>query len=196
MKNAYSQSKFSLIWLTLTELGILFGLNTQEMSYYLEELGLRAFHTQHHQYMPTVWAHQQGLCLLTGSRRKNLFYLWHKQKVSALLQERFHLQLLSEEDRHARSLALQLLHHCKKQRRKHATTFDPLRDILFAPNMPTIVAWYILEEGKRTEIAEPKSRDLLELIGGSYARIVSREMERLGSDIWLADPIETESICT
>ncbi|HEY4385799.1 MAG TPA: hypothetical protein VGN34_15190 [Ktedonobacteraceae bacterium] len=196
MNSADSQQKFSQTWLTLTELSMIFGQTSREMSFYLGELGLRTFDTERHQHMPTMRAHEQGLCLLTSSRRRNLFYLWHKQKVSALLQKQMHLQLLTEEDRHARSLALQLLYYCKRQRRVDATTFDPLRDILFASDMPTIMAWYIVEEGKRTEIVEPNSRDLLTLMNGNYAHTINRELERLGSDVWLADPLEAETICT
>ncbi|HTK07695.1 MAG TPA: hypothetical protein VL485_11040 [Ktedonobacteraceae bacterium] len=196
MNSADIQQRFPQIWLTLAELSIIFGQTSREMTFYLEKLGLRTFDTEHHQYMPTMRAHEQGLCLLTSSRRRNLFYLWHKQKVSALLQEQMHLQLLTEEDRHARSLALQLLYYCKKQRRVDTTTFDPLRDIFFAPDMPTIMAWYIVEEGKRTEIVEPNSRDLLMLVNDNHAHMISQELERLGSDVWLADPLETETICT
>jgi hypothetical protein len=188
IRNVYEiREKFSQTWLTLTDIGVLFGKSPREMSFYLEQLGLRAFDNYHHQYLPTKQAQSQGWCTPTRSRRKALFYLWHKQKVSELLQEKASLQLLDEEDVEARELALQLLRYCKEYQYDTKMTFDPLREILLTPEMPTIMAWYLMEEEKKSEICEPNATHFMILIDKGYFHTINYELARLGSKIRLGE---------
>ena len=186
--NAYEiREKFSQTWLTLTDLGALFGKSAREMSFYLEQLGLRTFDSYHRQYLPTKQAQLQGWCTPTRSRRKSLFYLWHKQKVSELLQEKASLQLLDEEDVEARKLALQLLRYCKEYFHDHKMTFDPLQEILLTPEMPTIMAWYLIEEDKKGETCEPNASHFMTLIDTGHFHMINYELARLGSKIRLGE---------
>jgi|SRR5882724_1789074 len=182
-----THEKFSQTWLTLTDLGALFGKSAREMSFYLEQLGLRAFDSYRHQYLPTKQAQSQGWCTPTRSRRKGLFYLWHKQKLSELLQEKALLQLLYEEDVQARKLALQLLGYCKEYQYDNKMAFDPLREIFLTPEMPTIMAWYLIEEEKKGEVYEPNTSHFLTLINRGYFHTINYELARLDSKIRLGE---------
>ncbi len=183
--NYAKHEKISQTWLTLTDLGALFGKTPREMSFYLEEVGLRTFDPYYHQHLPTALAQSQEFCISASSHRKTLFYLWHKEKLSRFLQETLSLPLLKEADFQARNLALQFLRYCKKQSYIYHAPFDPLYDVLFAPNMPTILAWYLIEERKKSEVFVPNSRDLLTIIDACYFHLINNELERLNSEIHL-----------
>jgi hypothetical protein len=177
--------KISQVWITLTELSDIFGRTPAEIGLCLEELGLRSFDIEQHQFLPTPRAHERELCLLGHTRRKKkgTFYLWHKQNVSTLLQEGINLMPITQKDREDRARALQLLRYCQKKYHSSAG-FDPLREVLLATAMPRIMAWFLIEAEKR-EKKDIYWFELIRLLAEDHLDIINEQLAMLGSEIFL-----------
>src|SRR5579883_1825834 len=101
--------KFSEVWATQTQLGNMFNLSAKEIGQKLNELELRTYSVDRHKHIPTHYAIDSGFCTSTPLKHGIPFHMWHREKVSLLLQEKLRLMPLSDDDIEYRETALYLI---------------------------------------------------------------------------------------
>jgi hypothetical protein len=77
--------KFADIWATQTNLGLYFQMSARAIGQKLVELGLRQYDEAKSAYVPTEKALTEGYCKSTPLKDGTPFYMWHREKVEALL---------------------------------------------------------------------------------------------------------------
>src|SRR5260221_2471086 len=139
-----SKQRRSSTCATMTELGEYFGITAKEIGQKLGELELRTYHADQSRYIPTQEAVAVGLCTYTELKSGLSFYLWHREKVSALLQEKTQMNPASVKDVEYRRTALDLLELEKGADKLYYLFLDSIS----AQDLPPILAWALIEARK------------------------------------------------
>jgi len=184
------KQKFSSTWVTQTQLGEHFSMTAREIGQKLVELGLRIYNKDQRQYVPTQQALAEGLCTSTPLKNGTPFYMWHKGKVSKLLQEKTQVKPLSDEDVEHRETALYLLQAEKDAEEGYDKVYYLLFDSISPKDLPTIMAWMLIEARKRVDASY---QSLLDSITAEEFSAINRQLERLGADIRLGEPTDTSA---
>ncbi len=193
-----SKQKFSAIWATQTQLGEHFSMTAKEIGQKLSELGLRIYDEEQRQYVPTPQALADGLCTYTPLKSGKPFYMWHKAKISKMMQEKTQIKPLSDKDVEYREMALSLLELDKDAEKGFDKAYYLFFDSLSPKDIPTILAWALIEAHK--ESVEQKGK----ADGTAYQRLrdgieakdfpaINSQLERLGADIRLGEHQDTSN---
>src|SRR5215469_2861499 len=91
--------KFRDIWVNQSRLGEEFNMSAIAIGKKLKELGLRQADGT-----PTLKAQEGGYCTATPLKDGTLFFMWHREKVKALLQANG-FQSLDEQEMRCKELA-------------------------------------------------------------------------------------------
>ncbi len=174
--------KFSEVWATQTQLGNMFNLSAKEIGQKLNELELRIYSIDHHKHIPTQYAIDNGLCTSTPLKHGIPFYMWQREKVSLLLQEKFHLVPLSDSDIEYRETALYLIEAEKEADEGYDKMYYLFFDTISPEDLPAIIAWSLIETRKS---ADPVYRRLVDGIAAEDFAVINHQLERLGSSIHL-----------
>ena len=174
--------KFSAIWATQTQLGNIFTLSAKEIGQKLNDLELRTYSIDQHKYVPTQHAIDNGFCTSTPLKHGIPFYMWHREKVSQLLLEKFHLMPLSDSDIEYRETALYLIEAEKEADEGYDKMYYLFFDTISPEDLPAIIAWSLIEARKK---ADPIYQHLIEGIAVEDFAIINHQLERLGSSIHL-----------
>lgn len=184
------QQKFSATWVTQTQLGEHFSMTAREIGKKLIELGLRTYDQEQHQYGPTQEALSEGLCTATPLKDGTPFYMWHKGKVSQLLQEKTSVKPLSDQDVEYREIALHLIQAEKDARAGYDKVYYLLFDSISPKELPTVMAWMLIEAHKRSTTSY---QSMLDSISAEDFTAINRQLERLGTDIRLGEEYRANS---
>jgi hypothetical protein len=176
------KQKFSDIWATQTQLGNMFNLSAKEIGQKLNELELRTYSIDQHKHIPTPYAIDNGFCTSTPLKHGIPFYMWQREKVSLLLQEKFHLVPLSDADIEYRNTALYLIEAEKETDENYDKTYYLFFDTISPEDLPAIIAWSLIEARKK---ADPIYQHLIEGIAAEDFATINYQLERLGSSIRL-----------
>jgi hypothetical protein len=174
--------KFSDTWATLTQLGSMFNLSAKEIGQKLNELELRTYSIDQHKYIPTQDAINNGFCTSTPLKHGIPFYMWQRDKVSLLLQEKFHIVPLSNADIEYRETALYLIETEKEADEGYDKMYYLFFDTISPEDLPSIIAWSLIEARKN---ADPVYQRLIDGIAMEDFPVINHQLERLGSSIRL-----------
>ncbi len=174
--------KFSALWATQTQLGNMFNLSAKEIGQKLNDLELRTYSIDHHKYIPTQYAIDNGLCTSTPLKHGIPFYMWQREKVAQLLLEKFHLVPLSDADIEYRETALYLIEAEKEADEGYDKMYYLFFDTISPEDLPAIIAWSLIETRKN---ADPVYQRLVDGIAVEDFAIINHQLERLGSSIHL-----------
>ena len=174
--------KFSAIWANQTQLGNMFNLSAKEIGQKLNELELRIYSVDRHKYIPTQSAINDGFCTSTPLKHGVPFYMWHREKVSLLLQEKLHLVPLSDADIEYRETALYLIETEKEADEDYDKMYYLFFDTISPEDLPPIIAWSLIEARKN---ADPIYQHIIDGIAVEDFAIINAELERLSSSIRL-----------
>ena len=193
-----SKQKFSATWATQTQLGEHFSMTAKEIGQKLIELGLRTYDEEQHQYVPTPQALADGLCTYTPLKSGKPFYMWHKAKISKLMQEKTQVRPLSDKDVEYREMALSLLELDKDAEEGFDKAYYLFFDSLSPKDLPTILAWALIEAHKEAVGQKGKADDtayqrLLEGIEAKDFPAINQQLERLGADTRLGEHQDTSN---
>jgi hypothetical protein len=182
MSKSSKKRKFSDTWATLTQLGSMFNLSAKEIGQKLNELELRTYSIDQHKYIPTQDAINNGFCTSTPLKHGIPFYMWQREKVSLLLQEKFHIVPLSDADIEYRETALYLIETEKEADEGYDKMYYLFFDTISPEDLPSIIAWSLIEARKS---ADPVYQRLIDGIAIEDFAIINHQLERLGSSIRL-----------
>jgi hypothetical protein len=174
--------KFSDVWATQTQLGNMFNLSAKEIGQKLNELELRTYSADHHKYIPTQCAINDGFCTSTQLKHGIPFYMWQREKISLLLQEKFQMVPLSDTDIEHRETALYLIETEKEADEGYDKMYYLFFDTISPEDLPPIIAWSLIEARKN---ADPVYQRLVDGIAVEDFAIINYQLERLGSSIRL-----------
>ncbi len=174
--------KFSDIWATQTQLGNMFNLSAKELGQKLNELELRTYSTEQHKHVPTGYAIDNGFCTSTPLKHGIPFYMWQREKVSLLLQEKFHITPLSDADIEYRETALYLIEAEKESDESYDKMYYLFFDTISPEDLPAIIAWSLIEARKK---ADPIYQRLIDGIAAEDFATINYQLERLGSSMRL-----------
>ena len=181
-----SKQRFSSRWATMTELGEYFGITAREIGQKLVELELRMYNAEKSRYIPTQEAVAEGLCTYTELKSGLSFYLWHREKVSALLQEKTQMNPASVKDIEYRRTALDLLELAKGEDKLYYLFLDAIS----AQDLPPILAWALIE-ARKDALSKTYYQDFLDSIEAEDFLAINQHLTRLGVDIRLGEREET-----
>jgi hypothetical protein len=182
MSKRGKKRKFSDTWATLTQLGSMFNLSAKEIGQKLNELELRTYSIDQHKYIPTQDAINTGFCTSTPLKHGIPFYMWQREKVSLLLQEKFHIAPMSDADIEYRETALYLIEAEKEADEGYDKMYYLFFDTISPEDLPSIIAWSLIETRKN---ADPVYQHLIDGIAMEDFPIINHQLERLGSSIRL-----------
>ncbi len=182
MGKSGKKRKFSDTWATLTQLGSMFNLSAKEIGQKLNEVELRTYSVDQHKYIPTQYAINNGFCTSTPLKHGIPFYMWQREKVSLLLQEKFHIMPLSNADIEYRETALYLIETEKEADEGYDKMYYLFFDTISPEDLPPIIAWSLIEARKN---ADPVYQRLIDGIAVEDFAIINHQLERLGSSIRL-----------
>jgi hypothetical protein len=182
MSNRGKKRKFSDVWATQTQLGNMFNLSAKEIGQKLNEIELRTYSVDYHKYIPTQHAINNGFCTSTPLKHGIPFYMWQREKVSLLLQEKFHIVPLSDVDMEHRETALYLIEAEKEADECYDKMYYLFFDTISPEDLPSIIAWSLIEAHKN---ADPIYQRLIDGIGTEDFVAINHQLERLGSSIRL-----------
>ena len=182
MSKRGKKRKFSDTWATLTQLGSMFNLSAKEIGQKLNELELRTYSINQHKYIPTQDAINNGFCTSTPLKHGIPFYMWQREKISLLLQEKFHIVPLSDADIEYRETALYLIETEKEADEGYDKMYSLFFDTISPEDLPAIIAWSLIEAHKN---ADPVYQRLIDGIAIEDFAIINHQLERLGSSIHL-----------
>ena len=182
MGKSGKKRKFSDIWATLTQLGSMFNLSAKEIGQKLNELELRTYSIDQHKYIPTQYAINNGFCTSTPLKHGIPFYMWQREKVSLLLQEKLHIVPLSNADIEYRETALYLIEAEKEANEGYDKMYYLFFDTISSEDLPPIIAWSLIEAHKN---ADPVYQRLIDGIAVEDFAVINHQLERLGSSIRL-----------
>lgn len=174
--------KFSDVWATQTQLGNMFNLSPKEIGQKLNELELRTYNIDQHKYIPTSYALENGFCTSTPLKHGIPFYMWQREKVSLLLQEKFQLVPLSDADIEYRETALYLIEAEKEADDGYDKMYYLFFDTIAPEDLPAIIAWALIETRKK---ADPIHQRLVDGIAPEDFSAINYQLERLGSTLRL-----------
>ena len=183
--------KFSDIWATQTQLGNMFHLSAKEIGQKLNELELRTYSIEQHKHIPTRYAIDNGLCTSTPLKHGIPFYMWQREKVSLLLQEKLHLVPLSDADMEYRETALYLIEAEKEADEGYDKMYYLFFDTISPEDLPPIIAWSLIEARKN---ADPIYQRLIDGIAAEDYVVINHQLERLGSSIRLGSNIVSSTM--
>lgn len=95
--------KFRDIWVNQSRLGEEFNMSAITVGKKLKELGLRQDNGA-----PTLKAQEEGYCTSTPLKNGTPFFMWHREKVKAMLQANG-FQSLNDQEMHCKELAERLI---------------------------------------------------------------------------------------
>ncbi len=151
MDKRNKKRKFSATWATQTQLGNMFNLSAKEIGQKLNELELRIYSIDQHKHIPTQSAINNGFCTSTPLKHGIPFYMWQREKVSLLLQEKFHLVPLSDADIEYRETALYLIETEKEADEGYDKMYYLFFDTISPEDLPSIIAWALIEARKNAD---------------------------------------------
>jgi len=176
------KQQFSDVWTTQTQLGKLFRLSAREIGQKLNELGLRTYSVIHRKHIPTQYAISAGFCTSALLKHGIPFYMWHKDKISQLFQEKMYLMALSDDDIEHRETALYLIDVEKETDEDYDKMYYLFFDTISPEDLPSIIAWSLIEACKSND---PVYQRLVGGIAPEDFAVINRELERLASPIRL-----------
>jgi hypothetical protein len=198
--------KFTDIWATQTNLGHYFQMSARALGQKLVELGLRQYDEIKREYVPTEKAITEGYCKSTPLKDGTPFYMWHKEKVEALLTATTGKKPLSKADAENRELALEIIKLERASESSNSSdsergTNEKLAiltwDNIPRKNYPVVVAWYLIEleklagkkegavgQSQAKEVADYQAT-LASLASDAKAAAINQQLRRLESKIRL-----------